>query len=720
MLRNGMTINKLLGILLSAIVLSTASSWMTRQYFINEQYEAQSEQISRIANILNTQLLNRLQNGVAAIAGNPQIYRSAVGEDRCDAPETLSVLETIRTDFNADIVYVMNSAGHVVACTPYDNNQTLTGHNYAFRPYFTEAMKGRNVLYPAIGETTHRRGLYASAPVRDPSGAITGVFVIKSGLDLVDRLLNSFHFPAALVSPDGIVFATNRPQWRFHLLHPPLSSTKNNRIRNSRQFDRQPLTEAPDIAIVSQTCIKIDGIPYSVARAPVEIPDMNSRFWKVVSLKDYRTSYSILVIFGVAAGIAVITIVFSLYIVGRNAAKAQQRKANAELRQEKELTDAIFDSIPGMLYLYDTNGRLLRWNRRHEEMTGYSSEELSRMTLLDWYKGDENSQASVMEGVQKTLKTGFGEVYTNLQKKDGSTIPMYLTASLLTLQEKPCFVGIGIDITDRRRVEAEIQEKQRQLEDLNHSLEDRVKKAVDELRQKDQILIHQSRMAAMGEMIGNIAHQWRQPLNALGLLVANIKDAYDYKELDAAYMGKALNDSNRLVQKMSSTITDFANFFRPDKKIATFSGLKQIRNAISLVEASFKNNNITIHCDTIEDATLIGFPNEFSQVLLNLVVNAKDAINTTRKSGGHVRISLTVRDGKGCITVCDNGGGIPEDIIGRIFDPYFSTKQQGSGIGLYMSKMIIEDNMNGAITAHNIEDGAAFTICMPLEPGPQR
>jgi signal transduction histidine kinase len=164
---------------------------------------------------------------------------------------------------------------------------------------------------------------------------------------------------------------------------------------------------------------------------------------------------------------------------------------------------------------------------------------------------------------------------------------------------------------------------------------------------------------------------------------------------------------------MSSTISDFANFFRPDKKIIPFSSLKQIHEAIALVEASFKNNNIIIHCDAAEDVMLLGFPNEFSQVLLNLLVNAKDAIQSSNRMDGLVEVRLTARDGSGCITVQDNGGGIPEAIIGRIFDPYFSTKNRGSGIGLYMSKMIIEDNMNGTITARNVKDGAEFTICIP-------
>jgi signal transduction histidine kinase len=250
---------------------------------------------------------------------------------------------------------------------------------------------------------------------------------------------------------------------------------------------------------------------------------------------------------------------------------------------------------------------------------------------------------------------------------------------------------------------------------MNETLEQRVVQEVERNLRHEHLLIQQSRMAAMGEMIGNIAHQWRQPLNALGLLLFNIRDAYQFKTLDAAYLDQAVADGRRMVKKMSTTISDFSNFFRPDKEIIAFSALEQIREAISLVESSFQHSNISIHIDALQDLKLLGFPNEYSQVLLNLLSNAKEAILAYNKTlPGRVNLTLTEQDGWGCVSVCDNGGGIKEDILDRIFDPYFSTKGKGSGIGLYMSKMIIERNMNGSITVKNIEGGAEFSVCTPL------
>jgi signal transduction histidine kinase len=170
---------------------------------------------------------------------------------------------------------------------------------------------------------------------------------------------------------------------------------------------------------------------------------------------------------------------------------------------------------------------------------------------------------------------------------------------------------------------------------------------------------------------------------------------------------------------MSTTISDFSNFFRPDKETIVFSALKQIKETISLVESSFLNSNISIHINAPQDLNLMGFPNEYSQVLLNLLSNAKEVILAHDQphrpnTCGRVDIVLSEQNRQGCVTVRDNGGGVPAEIMDRIFDPYFSTKESGTGIGLYMSKMIIERNMKGGITARNIEGGAEFIVASPL------
>ena len=266
------------------------------------------------------------------------------------------------------------------------------------------------------------------------------------------------------------------------------------------------------------------------------------------------------------------------------------------------------------------------------------------------------------------------------------------------------------DITERKRAEEALAE-------LNEQLTERVAKAVAELRAKDQLLIAQGRQAAMGEMIGNIAHQWRQPLNALGLVVANLKDSSRFGELDAGTLDRAVADSNRLIAKMSSTISVFANFFAPEKDKQVFSALGQLRETLALLEATFKNAGIGVEVEAQADVFLFGYSNEYAQVLLNLLSNARQAIEGSRVTPGRVTLRIEERDGLGCLTVRDNGGGIPAELLDRVFDPYFSTKPGGTGIGLYLSRQLAEKSLGGRLEVRNVEGGAEFALLTPLYKG---
>ncbi len=349
-------------------------------------------------------------------------------------------------------------------------------------------------------------------------------------------------------------------------------------------------------------------------------------------------------------------------------------------------------------------------------MLGYSSDELPSVlnTWTDLIHPEDRDYTLSANHACIRNETHAVDIEFRMRAKDGSWRwirgrghAVLRDASEQALQ----MIGTHVDITDRKLADEEILH-------INETLEQRVAQELVKNIKNEFLLIQQSRLAAMGEMIGNIAHQWRQPLNALGLLLYNIKDAYRFNNLDADYLEQAVADGNRMVQKMSTTISDFSNFFRPDKEIIVFSALKQIKEAIVLVESSFLNSNISIHIDAQQDLNLMGFPNEYSQVLLNLLSNAKEAIlahnQPHRPTCGRVDIVLSEQNRQGCVTVRDNGGGIPAEILNRIFDPYFSTKESGTGIGLYMSKMIIERNMKGGMTARNIEGGAEFIVASPL------
>jgi C4-dicarboxylate-specific signal transduction histidine kinase len=236
--------------------------------------------------------------------------------------------------------------------------------------------------------------------------------------------------------------------------------------------------------------------------------------------------------------------------------------------------------------------------------------------------------------------------------------------------------------------------------------------AVEELRKNEQMLIHQSRHAALGEMIGNIAHQWRQPLNSLALLVQQTPLYFALGEVDQEYMEQNSKKSMELIQHMSRTIDDFRNFFKPNKTKVPFHVKDEVARAISLIEGSMAEQNIAVEVEADGDPVVEGYPNEFSQALLNILINARDALQERSVETPRVEIKVAGGKAKAVITITDNAGGIPEGIMEKIFDPYFTTKgpQTGTGVGLFMSKTIIEKNMGGALSVRNTGSGAEFRI----------
>ena len=265
----------------------------------------------------------------------------------------------------------------------------------------------------------------------------------------------------------------------------------------------------------------------------------------------------------------------------------------------------------------------------------------------------------------------------------------------------------SLDITKRKQVEKE-------LELLNRTLEARVSEMVADLRRKDQIMVKQNSLAAMGEMISNIAHQWRNPLNNVALIIQNLQEEYDYGTLTSEDIHRDIHDAMEVLMQMSQTIDDFRSFFRTDKEKRKFLISEAVNRSMTLVSATLKSHNIQVEIITDDDVTVIGYQNEYSQVLLNFFSNTCDACIEHKHSvtNHRILIHITRENERSVLYFRDSCGGIPDDVLPKIFEPYFTTRgpDKGTGIGLYMSKMIIEQNMDGYLTASNVDGGAEFRI----------
>ncbi len=296
---------------------------------------------------------------------------------------------------------------------------------------------------------------------------------------------------------------------------------------------------------------------------------------------------------------------------------------------------------------------------------------------------------------------------------------------------KPFFPSVLL-----KRVETHLTlaQTRNRLKDINAHLEEKVQKEIAETRHKDQILFQQSKMASMGEMIANIAHQWRQPLGAINAIAIGLKSKLLLEKFDLSqkedqtaciqHFDEKLTNIENYTQHLTQTIDDFRNFFKPNREKTHFYISELIQTALNLVSANFKNSDIEI-ITHIEDARVETFENELLQVVINILNNAKDALcKTTCPPNSLIIVSTKVENGFLSIMIRDSAGGIEKDIMHKIFEPYFTTKHKshGTGIGLYMSKEIIEKHLQGKLTVENVRypfkdttcEGAEFVIKIPL------
>lgn len=259
----------------------------------------------------------------------------------------------------------------------------------------------------------------------------------------------------------------------------------------------------------------------------------------------------------------------------------------------------------------------------------------------------------------------------------------------------------------------------RELQEFNEELTSRVEEEVEKNREKDLILINNSRLAALGEMIGNIAHQWRQPLNAIAIMIQSVHVSYELEDLPKEKFDEFVKDSMAQVNYLSKTIDDFRDMIKDDKHDEAFDVGELISKTFTLLEPSLKSSDIDASLD-LEKKVVASHANAkaLSQAFINILNNAKDVLQHQNKNGKLITISLKKNQNKVQITICDNGGGVPQEIMGKIFDPYFTTKHQanGTGLGLYVSKNILNNEMGGDLYAKNVDDGACFIIEFDLTP----
>lgn len=313
----------------------------------------------------------------------------------------------------------------------------------------------------------------------------------------------------------------------------------------------------------------------------------------------------------------------------------------------------------------------------------------------------------------------YGEFYSNSSSSQKELLNQTMTILSLSEKEGIKHTNPFSKFKDRRTGSSTltalshlVAQTTKELEEINDSLELKVKKEVAKNRQKDTQMLQQSRLAQMGEMISMIAHQWRQPLSAVSATAIAIKIKVQLNKLEDDYLLEKITNISEYVQHLSSTIDDFRDFFKPNKSKNETCYCDVIKGVLGIVKVSIENKNIELILDADCREEFYTYDNELKQVVLNIIKNAEEILLEKTVINPYIKIKTFKDNDSYILEISDNAGGIPNNIIDKVFDPYFSTKTTsgGTGLGLYMSKTIIEEHCKGKLSVFNSEDGAVFRI----------
>jgi len=386
------------------------------------------------------------------------------------------------------------------------------------------------------------------------------------------------------------------------------------------------------------------------------------------------------------------------YLLGIARDITERKIAEQSLRESEEKFHSITVSAQDAILMMNDEGNISYWNEAAERMFGYSENE-----IMGWPLHEMLAPERFLEAHHKAFdhfkKTGEGAaVGKTLElvalKKDNTEFPIELSLSTVMSNGRWNAIGIIRDITERKKMEFE-------------------------LKQNEEMMIAQSKQAAMGDMIAMIAHQWRQPLAIMGMDINNLIMSISFdEEITTDYLLKLSEALSKQLHQLSETIDNFRNFFMPGQSRVQITMEEVLENTLNIIGASCENNTIALTIQNTSKSSLFINKSSLIQVLLNLLGNAKDILLANKVAKAAITITANETNEAVTISICDNGGGIPESILDKIGQPYFTTKKDlnGTGLGLYISRIIIEKHLFGTLRWYNKEGGACFEVTLKIKP----